>query len=394
MPIHPAPPRVRTIDPDPHAHWHELRRSDPVHWNELSRCWVLTRHDDVRRVLRDPTFVSRDSREPHSDPGRPLAAMREHMLIFLDGGDHARLRALAREAFAPRRLGQLRRRVESLSDEILDDIARRGHTELVRDVAGALPVRVIGDLMGLPEEELPRMRRWSDALAASLVELDKPPETETEATQGLEGLVALIESTLAERHARPRNDLLSVLAAAEARGGLGHQELLASAVLLFLAGHETTGNLVGNAIALLLEHEDARRRLDRDPRCIATAVEEFLRFDGPLRATRRIAAAPCTLRGRRIRRGDRVLAVLAAANRDPGVFPDPDRLRIDRAPNPHLSFGHGRHFCLGATLARIEAQVVIGTFVRRFPDFRSDEEGPQWRSSTNLRGLASLHLRL
>lgn len=379
---------------DSHQLHADLRERDPVHRHAGLGAWLLTRYDDVSALLRDARFASADPDAPEPGADDPLGRLRRRTFLFREPPRHDELRSLCRQAFCGLRLSRLRTRIEAITWALLEPIEKTGRTELISDLAYALPVRVISEALGLPIDELPSLRAWSDALAVGLVELDRPPGCGEDARESLAELTKLLVEAFDARRRSPRGDLISVLVAAEGRGELDAEELLATTLLLFLAGHETTSNLIGNGIAALAAHPGERTRLQLEPERIGTAVEEFLRFESPVQATRRIALVECEIRGRRIRRGDRVVAVLGAANRDPRVFPEPDSLCIDRAPNRHLAFGAGLHFCLGASLARLEAQIAIAAFVRRFPDFELEMEGPRWKRSSNLRGLESLPLRV
>jgi pimeloyl-[acyl-carrier protein] synthase len=379
---------------DPHELYAELRERDPVHRHDGLGAWILTRYDDVSALLRDARFASADPNAAEPGGDDLLGRLRRRTFLFREPPRHDELRSLCRQAFLGRRLSRLRTRIETITWALLEPIEKAGRTELISDLAYALPVRVISEALGLPIDELPSLRAWSDALAVGLVELDRPRGSGEDARESLAELTKLLMEAFDARRRAPRGDLISVLVAAEERGDLDAEELLATTLLLFLAGHETTSNLIGNGIAALAAHPGERTRLQQEPERIGTAVEEFLRFESPVQATRRIALAECEIRGRPIRRGDRVVTVLGAANRDPRVFQEPDRLCIDREPNRHLAFGAGIHFCLGASLARLEAQIAIAAFVRRFPDFELEMEGARWKRSSNLRGLESLPLRV
>lgn len=381
---------------DPYARYRALRESDPVHWNERLEAWVLTRYQDVERVLRDPGFgVQRlDEREAKR---APISLLRRSMFLFRDPPDHGRLRALARATFHPRRIRSVRPRIESISSELLDDLARAPEAELVESYAYALPVRVIAELLGLPRDCHRHLRALSDSLARRLVGIDTPEHECAAAETGLCELRYLFEDAIALRRARPTDDGISALVAAHARGELCGHELLGSCLLLFLAGHETTASWIANGLGALLTDRRAWDRLRSAPHLggeIGAAVEELLRFESPIQATRRFASAPVEIGGRRLSRGDQVFAVLGSANRDPAVFDAPDRLVLERRPNPHLAFGAGAHACLGAPLARLEAQIAIAGFVRRFPSCEALPGGMQWKPSTNLRSLARLDVRL
>jgi pimeloyl-[acyl-carrier protein] synthase len=284
--------------------------------------------------------------------------------------------------------------VEALVEELLDRVAPRGEMELVRDLAAPLPVIVIAELLGVPAADRERLVQWSEDLIELLDPLSgreglDPPKRASRALAGY------FRELLAQRRREPRDDLLSAMLAAEERGEhLQEGELLSLCSLILAAGNETTRNLIGNGVRALLAHPEERKRLRDDPALLPSAVEEFLRYDGPIQMTDRVATEDCEIGGQAIRAGQLVGVLLGSANRDPERFPEPDRLDLGRPDNRHLAFGHGLHFCLGAGLARLEAQVAIGGLLRRFPDFRGDPEPPGWKASVVIRGPTALPLRL
>jgi len=381
---------------DPYPRYRALRESDPVHWDDPLGAWVFTRYRDVERVLRDSRFgVQR--LDPRKLKQGPISSLRRSMFLFRDPPDHGRLRALARATFHPRRLRCVRPRIEAICTELLGELAREPEAELVEGLAYTLPVRVISELLGLPHDCHLHLRALSDSLARHLVGIDAPKHELVAAETGLRELSSLLEDVIALRRARPRDDGISALVAAHERGAQSGRELLGTCLLLFLAGHETTASWIANGLGALLCDRRAWDRLRSAPQlggAIGAAVEELLRFESPIQATRRFASAPVEVGGRRLARGDTVFAVLGSANRDPAAFDTPDRLVLERRPNRHLAFGSGAHACLGAPLARLEAQIAIAGFVRHFPSCEALPGGMQWKPSTNLRGLARLDVRL
>jgi cytochrome P450 len=386
---------------DPHATWRAMREADPVYWHPIFRIWMLTRYDDVLHVLRDPNFTTDRSSVPVMRAATRMAgddprfgAMIARSLLTIDGSDHKRLRGLVSKAFTPRRVERLRPRLQRSIDELLDDCAERGEIELVRDLAYPFPVIAIAELLGVPTEDRDRFAAWS----ADLVQLLDPLQASggtTTVRRATHEIFDYFEGVLAERRREPRDDLLSAMIAAEEDGQhLETLDLLALSALLLVAGHETTSNLIGNAVLALLRNPDERKRLTDDPNLIGTAVDEFLRFDGPVLFTDRAARSDSEIHGRRIRKNQLVGLVLSAANRDPARFADPDRLDVGRTDNPHLAFGHGNHFCLGSQLAKLETELAVGSLLRRFPDFTGDPEPTGWRRSMILRGPVSVPLRL
>jgi cytochrome P450 len=304
------------------------------------------------------------------------------------------LEASASEHSARRRAMKAATDIEALVAELFDATAGRPVVDFVADIAYPLPVIVVCELLGVPPEDRDRLKHWSDELATLLDPLQGEGGVERlERTYG--EVATYFRAIFADRRRFPRADLISGLVAVDEGGDrLSEAELLSLTVLILAAGHETTTNLLGNAVQALLRFPDQRRRLQDDPGLIEPAVEEFLRYESPVQLTDRVALEDCELGGQRVRAGELVALLLAAANRDPEVFADPDRLDIGRTPNPHLAFSQGVHFCLGAALARLEAQVTIAALIRRFPDFQAVPGPRSHRRSIVLRGVTALPLRL
>jgi hypothetical protein len=388
---------------DPHATWRDLRENAPVYRSRVFGGWFCTRYDDVLHILRDPNFTTDRSETAlmkavmRMTRGAPeFAGLLERNLLMIDGADHRRLRRLVSKAFTPRRVEALRPGLEATVEDLLDRVAEGsdGEMEVVSDLAYPLPVTAIANLLGVPVADHARFRDW----AGRLVQLLDP-------FQGRGGAAPMITATreifayfrelLAERRARPTDDLLSAMLAAEEDGErLSEVDLLALSSLLLVAGHETTSNLIASSVLLLLRHPDERKRLQDDLALLPSAVDEFLRYESPIQFTDRAVLEDCEIGGQRIRKGQLVAACLAAANRDPAHFPDPDRLDVGRADNHHLAFGQGHHFCLGSQLAKLETEVAIGALLRRFPDFSGEPDPPAWRRSMIIRGPEALPLKL
>lgn len=394
-------PRDPAVIEDPFPVLRRLQAEDPVHWSEILKSWVLTRYDDVRAALADPR-LSADrltSFLRHQAGDRPLAEALAELgrslglwAVFTDPPLHTRLRGLLTDAFTPRAVETLRPTVRALVDALIDGVAAAGRLDLVRDIAAPLPVAVIGDLLGVPRADGPALKRWSDDLATFVGSAVATPDKYERAAASLREMNAYFRALAAERRARPRQDVLSALVAAAGQGRLADDELVASCTLLLFAGHETTTNLIGNGVLALLRHPDQCERWRRDPTLTATAVEELLRFEGPGQALVRVALDDLVIGGRRIRRGDRLFVMINAANRDPRRFVDPDRLDLGREPNPHLTFGHGRHFCVGAPLARLEAQVALPRLLERLPGLALAASRLEWIDSLIFRGVRALPL--
>ena len=386
-------PLAPEIIENPYPLYDRLRTEAPAHQSPLGM-WVLSRYDDVATFLRDPRFGRRGFQEVISARfGHPGFS---HSMLLQDPPDHTRLRTLVSKAFTPRVIEGLRGQIQSMVDGLLDDMAARGESDLIADLAYPLPVSVISAMLGVPAADQGRFREWSFDIARS-IEAIIVSDPEIVARGNAAGLAFAVyfEDLIAERRRRPRADLLSELIAVEEAGDqLSTEELLATAVLLFLAGHETTTNLIGNGVLTLLRHPGELERLREHPALIGSAVEELLRFESPVQRVSRIVYEDVTIDGRTIPQGSLVLGLLGAANRDPAQFPRPERLDLGRQDNRHLAFGWGIHFCLGAPLARLEGQIVIGTLLRRFPALALATERVEWRQTFTLRALRALPVRL
>ena len=397
-PFHPWHPDVRR---DPYPTWRRLRETAPLVRIRLLGGWATARYAEAERVLREPSFSTDRSGVPS------MAAMQRatkdfpdlrnlfhENLLMIDGARHAQARGLVGKAFTPRRVEQLRGRIEDIVAELLDRAAARGSMDVVRDLARPLPGIVIGELLGTPAGDRDMLVRWSEQLAELLDPLSgrnglEPPREATAAA------AAYFRRLLAERRTQPRDDLLSAMLAAEENGkSLSEAELLALCTLLLAAGHETTVNLIGSAVLLLLRHPGERKRLQDDLGLLPSAVEECLRFEPPVQLTDRAVVRPCELGGVALQPGTIVAAVLAGANRDPERFEDPERFDVARRGERHLSFGLGSHFCLGAALARLETQLALDGLLRRFPDFSGRTDAIEWRRSAILRGPISVPISL
>ncbi len=385
-------PFLPEVREDPYPLYRALRERDPVHRSPDLPMWVLTRHRDVAAVLRDPR-VSVDERRIDGYQPPPEAEGVARSMLFTDPPDHTRLRALVNTVFTPRRVQALRPRIEAIVETALARAAERGEMELIDELAYPLPVNVIATMLGVPTEDWPRFRNWSAALVRSLDPIEHLSATvQQEIVAARRSLADYLREIARERARAPRDDLISALVKA-GEGSLSEPELLAMLVLLLVAGHETTVNLIGNGTLALLLHQEEMGRLRDHPELDEVAVEELLRWDSPVQLTGRLALEDMEVDGHRVRRGEFLLLLLGAANRDPEEFRDPERLDLSRSPNRHLAFGRGIHFCLGAPLARLEGRVAITALVRRFPGLHLAGE-PQRGETITLRGLRRLPLAL
>jgi cytochrome P450 len=383
---------------DPYPHYERLRRTDPVHVTPHGM-YVASRHAEVGLVLRDKRFgkdfVERSIRRyGPKTMEEPIFRSMSHWMLQQDPPDHTRLRGLVVKAFTARRVEDMRPRIQQVVDQTLDRVAERGHMDLIEDFAFRLPVTIICDMLGIPEEH--REVFYTGSRDGGRI-LDPVPLTPAEIAQGNAGnLVAQMyfRQLFELRRKNPGDDLTTQLVQAEEDGSkLTNEELTANIILLFGAGHETTVNLIGNGLLALHRNPDQLALLKADPALVTNAIEEFLRYDSSVQSTGRVALEDIDdLGGRKVPKGETVICLLGSANRDPAVYPDrPDRLDITRPNVRPLSFGGGIHFCLGAQLARIEAEIAIATLLRRLPDLRLDDaENPEWRPTFVLRGLKRL----
>ena len=399
---------------NPYPLLEELREAAPVHWvsQQGLESWIVTRYDEVRFVLGDPRFIKAPETVPEALRRFKAAFGSQEesevrSLLATDPPDHTRLRRLVGKAFTPRRVDGLRRRAQQVTDGLLDAIDgdggdRTGVVDLVEGLTIPLPVTMIGELVGVPAEDRADFKKWSDALLV----VPRDEEGRRSRQAGAEALRAYFADLVAERRRTMRPelapdaqpDLVSALLTARDEGGrLSEQELLSMLMVVLTAGHETTGNLIGNSVLALFDWPDRRRRLQADPGLLRVAVEELLRFVGPvMQPTLRVAGEDVEIGGVVIPAGSVVVCMLASANRDPRRFPAPDEFDVAREDNPHLGFGHGIHFCLGAPLARMEAETALGSLLRRFPDMElaAGRQKIPWRPSALLRGPAVLPVRL
>jgi cytochrome P450 len=397
--FNPTRPELRA---NPHPFYRTLRERDPIHRSRAADGWVLSRHRDVHAILSDRRFSSDERnlrdwpkivrRRERAGLPDPYAEERGSMLR-LDAPDHTRLRSLVSKAFTPRAVERMRPRVEVRVAELLAPFGPGDAMELVGDFASPLPVTIIAEMLGVPPEDHPRFRRWSDEAIRTLG--DGGVEDHLRAEAAIQELGEYLLGVAEERRRAPREDLLTGLVRAEERGEkLRDLELASMCVLLLVAGNETTTKLVANGLLALLDHPGQLELLRKEPRRIPAAVDELLRYDGPVQLTSRIVLEDQAFEGRPFERGQQLVLLLAAANRDPETFAEPDRLDVTRANARHLAFGQGAHFCLGAQLARLETALALEGLLGRFPELRRDERPVAWGDNTVLRGPTRVPLRL
>ncbi|MDQ3440712.1 MAG: cytochrome P450, partial [Planctomycetota bacterium] len=382
---------------DPYPLYKKLRATQPVRKDPIAPVWVITRYAETMTMLRDPRFkkdpfasdrlppVAREQLAV-SDAAAGRASAEMVSMLFLDPPEHTRVRGIFTKAFTPRRLEAMRARIQQITEKQLDRaeaISTDGTIELIRSLAYPLPVTIIAEMLGFPPEDYERIKKWSDEMAEALT-LNPSSEAQATAYRARQEIRQYFNGVAARLKDNPGDNLISALLTGEAYGERGERlnpdELFANCILLLAAGHETTTNLIGNGVLALLRNPDQLRDLrEHKDELIASAVDELLRYDPPVQWTSRVTGEAITMAGQEIPRGQILLASVGAANRDPAVFPDPDRLDIRRKDNRHLSFGAGAHFCLGAALARMEAETAIGTLIMRYPKLQLGRKTLRWR---------------
>ena len=403
LPTAQAEPLFNPLSPDvirnPYPYYHRLREVDPVHRSALG-FFVASRHADVSFVLRDKRFgkdfVGRMTRRFGAQVlEEPVYRSMRHWMLQQDPPDHTRLRGLVVKAFTARRVEDMRPRIQEIVDHTLDRVAAQGHVDLIADLAFRLPITVICEMLGIPPEHHEMIfsgartgGRLLDPVPLSRAEIDEANAHGLAQAEYFRGLFEL-------RRRNPGDDLTTQLVQAEDEGSrLTNEELTANIILLFGAGHETTVNLIGNGLLALHRNPDQLRLLKDGPSLMPNAIEEFLRYDSSVQLTGRTALEDVVVGGVPVEKGEAVLCLLGAANRDPAAYPEPDRLDITRPNIRPMSFGGGIHFCLGAQLARIEAEIAIATLLRRFPTLTLENaDQPEWRPTFVLRGLNRLPAR-
>ena len=393
----PYEPKDPAVIADPFPALRRLQAEDPIHWSRTLGSWVLTRYDHVKMALNDPRF-SADRISPFLDHekarGTALGELGRTVglwAVFNDPPRHTRLRAVMNRGFTSRAVESLRPRVEEIVDGLLERVLPTGRLDLIRDFAYPLPITVIGDLIGVARDDAERLKQWSDDLAGFVGSAVASPDKYARATQSVREMGDYFRRLADARRVRPSHDIMSALIATGLRDdALSEDEVVATCMLLLFAGHETTTNVIGNGVLALMRHPDQYEAWRDDPSLTATAIDELLRYDGPGQALVRIATTDVVLDGQRLARGDRVFLMINAANRDPRRFADPDRLDLRRDPNPHITFGHGIHYCVGAPLARLELAVAMPALLRRLPELTVTDAPLSWIDSLVFRGVRAL----
>lgn len=376
-----------------------LQAEDPVHWSPLLKGWVLTRHDDVKAVQMN-SGVTSDRLTPFFDSQQgeeraKLADLIRYLntwVVFKDPPDHTRLRTLLNKVVTPAVMRDLEAGIAELADGLLDRIAARGdgRFECISEFANPLPASVIMDLLGIPREDMEALRDWSMQLQPFLGNATSNGDKYETGRAGIVAMADYFRAAAEDRKTRPRGDVISHFVMLQQTGQISEEELIGSCILFLFAGHETTTNLIGNGVRALLQNPEQKAKLIADPSLVAGAVEEMLRFEGPTGAVVRVVKEPFDMRGKTLRKGDRVYAMVNAANHDPEVFEDAARFDITRTPNRHLTFNHGIHFCLGAPLARAEGRIAITRLFARFPNLALASDTAEYMDTLTMRGVREM----
>jgi cytochrome P450 len=390
------------LDPEvlanPYPLFRRLRTEAPVHWDPFLYTWVVTRYVDVMEVLHKFSANRTHTPEKLEAMGlsemSPIAQLMLKQMLFMDPPAHTRLRSLAAHAFTPARVELLRSHIREITGRLVDEVQREGSMDVIRDLAEPLPSIVTAEMLGVPVSDRDQLKAWSADFAEMLGNFQHNPERAPRMRRTVSGMTAYFRDAIRRQMDSPREGLVHSLMTAEIDGDrLNEDEIVATSIVTMVGGLETTTNLIGNGVLTLLRNPGEMERLKGDLSLIPSAVEEMLRYESPSQHTGRLAPEDYKLGDKLIRKGQAVMAVMAAANRDPERFPDPDRFDVTRQENRHLAFGYAAHFCFGAALARVEGQEVFDAVIRRMPDLRLEPGPLVWRTNLGLRGLCALPVR-
>jgi len=394
-------PEDPAILANPYPLFARMRSEDPVHWSPRLKSWVLTRYDDVKRVCLEPERMSSDRLRPFfatvpSEESRKIADIMRYLslwMVFKDAPEHTRLRKLTSRVFHNKSMQAMRPQIETITQWLLDRIGDRERFDFVAEFAGPLPCLVIMAMLGIPREDLEKVKRMSDEMALFIGSSRTSSEKYDTAEAATREMADFFRHHIALRRSSPSSDLLSELVfLQDGDDRLSEDELIATCILLLFAGHETTTNHIANGLLSLTQFPDQMDKLRRNPGLSNAAVEELLRFEGPSGAQVRIVSRGHELRGKQLNEGDRVFMMLNAANRDPEAYASPDTLDLERDGVPHLTFGFGQHICLGFPLARLEGQIAFPALLARFGSVETVGPNPEWINSLVFRGMKSLDI--
>jgi hypothetical protein len=392
----------RLLDPavlaDPYPLYARLREEDPVHWDPFLHCWVVTRYDDVHAVLKEFSADRTPSPEQLQALGiggiEPIAEVMMRQMLFLDAPKHTHLRKLCSTAFTPRRVEVLEARIEAIANRLIDRVRASGRMEVIGDFAAPYPAIVFAALLGVPEEDAAQLKKWSADFAEMLGNFQHNIDRIAQVLKSTAEMVDYFRRAIAEEERPLADGLLRSLVEAEVDGErLSIDEVIANAIVTMVGGQETTTNLIGSGLLTLLRQPDKLAELHDRPEIIETGVEELLRYESPSQHTGRICREDKVIGGKLIKKGAAVMAVMAAGNRDPERFADPDTLDFERTDNRHLAFGWAAHFCFGAPLARMEGRIAFRALLDRLPNIALAADRFEWRENLGLRGLKALPVR-
>jgi hypothetical protein len=390
---------VRLLEPEvlanPYPLYHKLRAEDPVHWDRFLQTWVVTRYDDVVTVLSNFSADRTPTPKQLSAMGlsalNPIATVMVKQMLFMDAPAHTRLRGLASAAFTPQRVAALRSHIQEIAESLIDKVQDRGRMDIIADFAAPLPAIVTAEMLGVPIEDHVNLKKWSADFAEMLGNFQHNPDRVSRVLASTNNLVAYFQEAIRGMRKHPKEGLIHSFMTAELNGDrLSEEEIVANCIVTMVGGQETTTNLIGSGLFSLMRNREQLQRLLDNRGIIPSAVEELLRYESPSQHTGRIAREDVDLGGKKIRKGQAVMAIMAAANRDPKRFTDPDRLILDRKDNKHLAFGWSSHFCFGAPLARMEGQISFEVLLRRLTNLEFTPEPLTWRENSGLRGLTAL----
>ena len=382
---------------NPYPLFHRLRTEDPVHWDPYLHAWVVTRYVDVVRVLTEFSAERTPTPERFREMGMgelsPIAKVMVKQMLFLDPPSHSRIRSLASFAFTPQRVAVLRDHIREIVKVLLDAVQASGSMDLIADLGEPLPCRVTAEMLGVPVEDAPQLKAWSEDFAEMLGNFQHNPERASRVRRSLAEMTEYFQTAIRRIRDDPREGLIHSFLTAQVQGDrFTEEEVIANTIVTMVGGMETTTNLIANGALTLLRNPDEFEKLKFDHSLIPSATEEMLRYEPPSQQTARLAPFDTELGGKKIRKHQAVIAVMAAGNRDPERFSDPDRFDIRRVDNRHLSFGWAAHFCFGAALARIEGQAAFEGILQRLPNIKLAQDPLVWRTNLGLRGLTALRV--
>ena len=387
------------LDPEvlanPYPLYKRMREQDPVHWDPFLHAWVVTRYEDVLRVLlqfsADRTPTPQQLTAMNLADLNPIAQVMVQQMLFMDAPAHTRLRTLASAAFTPARVEVLRQHIQQIADRLLDAVVAQGEMDVIADFAAPLPAIVTAEMLGVPVSDHRQLKTWSADFAEMLGNFQHNPNRAAHMRRTVNDMTEYFRAAIDELRRNPREGLVHSLMTAEVNGDrLSDEEVVANSIVTMVGGQETTTNLIGNGLLTLLKSPAALEWLKTDDSIVQSAVEELLRYESPSQHTGRIAPADVVMGNKTIKKGQAVMAVMAAGNRDPERFPDPDQLILSRQDNRHLAFGWAAHFCFGAALARAEGQIAFRTLLRRLPQLALKPAPLTWRFNLGLRGMTAM----